>query len=201
MKKFLIAIAITLIIAIGVMVYYVWLEKDENRTESFFIPNVLEPFIRMEKNEEMTLNEISLNGQNREMYYYFDIYNYDEISEEYNSLAITPYVKIDIKQNNINESSENNISNYVTVNLYYINDISMGLVEGNLEEMIYKGENGSGFEEYFECKRLPKYNKQNEQENVSHYVAKLTLNSDDENYNNLTQNIMQKLEIILGYRK
>ena len=45
--------------------------------------------IRIQKNIEKSSTELTLNGNNKEMYYYFDIYNYDEIENEYNSLKGT----------------------------------------------------------------------------------------------------------------
>ena len=75
----------------------------------------------------------------------FDIWNSKEL-DEYSSLAITPYVKVGIKQENNVASEENseaenidnNVSDYVNVNLYYIKDLSLGLDGENIEEIVTK---------------------------------------------------------------
>lgn len=205
-KKVLIAIVIILILAIGGTVGYMYFWNPDEQITSYIVPKILEPYIRIQKNEEMSSSDLTLNGENKEMYYYFDIYNYDELTNEYSSLAITPYVKVGIKQENPPENNEedgeiNNISDYVSVNLYYIKDLSLPVEGDNIEEITVKGELGTDFQDYFECKRLEEYSKENDEKNVAHYMAKVTLNTENENYNNLTENITQKLEITLGYRK
>ena len=172
------------------------MQNSENNALTYLVPDVLEPFIRIEKNEELSSKSLSLNGENNEMYYFFDIYNYSEDLDECSTLDITPYVKINIKQN-----EENEMSDLVNINLYYIKDLDADFDEENVEEITAKGEDGSGYEEYYECKRLYKYDENKVNNNVMHYVAKITLNTEAEEYNNLTENITQKLEIVLGYRK
>jgi len=200
-KNIIITLVIILFVAVGGTVYYLWLQESDEEITSFIVPNVLEPYVKIEKNEELSSSEFILNGENTEMYYYFELYNYDKDLDVHSTLAITPYVKIGIRTNNAQQVEENNDSNYVNINLYYIKDLSLGLVEGNFEEITKRGDEGSGYEEYFECKRLEKYSEGKEEINVNHYLAKVKLNTEDENYNNLKENVNQKLEIILGYRK
>ena len=198
-KKILILVILLLLILSGGLGYYYFLmQKSDDNALTFLVPNVLEPFIRIEKNEELSSSNLSLNGENNEMYYFFDIYNYDEISAEYSTLDITPYVKIGIKQNDISEEEG---ENFVNINLYNIKNLELGMQEDNIEEITEKGEEGSGYEEYYKCKRLYKYDENKAENNVMHYAAKITLDTEAEEYNNLTENITQKLEIILGYRK
>ena len=197
MKKYILLVLLVLLVcALGAIGFYIAFETSEGEIDSVMIPNIIEPYIRIEKNEEASSEDFTLNGSNKEFLYAFDIYNNNAETEEFSSLEITPYVKIGIKTD-----SEDIDYSFVSINMYSVNDISLGLQEGNFEEITTKGEDGSGFEEYFECKLLPKYDKENESNNVAHYIAKVTLNTEDENYNNLTDNIMQKLELTLGYRK
>ena len=193
MKKLFLIILLILTIVVITIGYFVY-------CTDYAVTEVVEPFVKIEKNEELSQANLSLNSENKEIYYYFDLLNYDEMAEQYSKLAITPYVKIGLGEQilDTNETS-NDISKYVTVNLYYIKDINSNIEGDNLEEITAKGEAGSEYEEYYQCKKLLKYSKDNEQQNISHYVAKITLNTEDENYYNLTQNLTQKLEIILGY--
>lgn len=198
-KKIIILVILLLLVLLGGLGYYYFLmQNSADNALTFLVPDVLEPFIRIEKNEELSSSNLSLNGENNEMYYFFDIYNYDEISSEYSTLDITPYVKIDIKQNDI---SDEDGENFVHINLYSIKNIELGMQEDNIEEITEKGESGSNFEEYYKCKRLYKYDENKKDNNVMHYVVKITLDTEAEEYNNLTENIAQKLEIIFGYRK
>lgn len=200
MKKKIIILVILLLLVLsgGLGYYYFLMQNSADNALTFLVPEVLEPFVRIEKNEEMSSSNLSLNGQNNEMYYFFDIYNYDEISQEYSTLDITPYVKIAIKQT---DASEDEGESFVNVSLYSIKNLELGMQEDNLEEITEKGEAGSGYENYYKCKRLYKYDENKNDNNVMHYVAKITLDTEAEEYNNLTENIAQKLEIILGYRK
>lgn len=193
-KKILLSILIILIIVIGGTVFYIFMENSEEDSTVWVVPNVLEPYIRIQKNEELSSTEVTLNGNNKEMYYYFDIYNYDDITAEYSQLELLPYVKLNVQ-------NDSNIQNLVNINLYYIKDISLGFAPENIEEITTKGDAGTNFENYFECKKLGVYNKDNNSENVAHYVAKITLNTENQEYIDLTQNIAQKFEVVLGYKQ
>lgn len=198
-KKILIlVILLLLVLASGLSYYYFLMKESADNALTFLVPNVLEPFVRIERNEdEMASANLILNGENNEMYYFFDLYNYDEISGEYSTLDITPYVKIGVKKT---DASEDEGENFEHLNLYSIKNLELGLQEDNLEEITEKGEEGSGFEEYYKCKKLYKYDEQKAENNVMHYVLKITLDTEAEEYYNLTETIDQKLEIILGYR-
>ncbi len=193
-KKILLSILIILIIVIGGTLFYIFMENSEEDSTVWVVPNVLEPYIRIQKNEELSSTEVTLNGNNKEMYYYFDIYNYDDITAEYSQLELLPYVKLNVQ-------NDSNIQNLVNINLYYIKDISLGFAPENIEEITTKGDAGTSFENYFECKKLGVYNKDNNLENVAHYVAKITLNTENQEYIDLTQNIAQKFEVVLGYKQ
>ncbi len=195
-KLILITIAVLLVVAVAGSVYYFGFYNSEETT-SYVIPKVLEPYIRIKKNEEMSSQNLTLNSQNKEWYYYFDIYNYDDSIDEYNELEIIPYVKIGINQ----DDGSTTVPSYININLYYLKDLSLGMEESNIEEITTKGEANTNFQDYFECKKLPKYNKDEENQNIAHYVAKISLNTENEDYTNLSYNISQKLEIILGYKK
>lgn len=194
-KKILLVIVIILFIAIGGTVFYVFSENNEEDTTTFVVPNVLKPYIKIQKNEELSSTEFKLNGSNKEMYYYFDIYNYDEENKEYSQLELIPYVKLDIQSN----EQQENIQNFVSVNLFYIKDITAEMTPENMEEIVIKGEAGSNFENYFECKKLSKYDEKNE--NINHYVAKITLNTEAQEYIDFTGTIEQKLDVVLGYKQ
>lgn len=193
-KKILLSILLILVIVLGSTLFYIFMEKNEEDNTVFVVPNLLKPYIRIQKNIEKSSTELTLNGNNKEMYYYFDIYNYDEIANEYNQIELLPYVKLDVQ-------NDNNIQNLVTMNLYYIKDLEKGFSSGNYEEITKKGDIGTKFENYYECKKLDVYDSENLSENVSHYVAKITLNNENQEYIDLSQNLSQKFEIILGYKQ
>lgn len=193
-KKFLLSILFILVIILGSTLFYFFMEKNEEDNTIFVVPNILKPYIKIQKNVEKSSTELTLNGNNKEMYYYFDIYNYDEIANEYNQIELLPYVKLDVQ-------NDNNIQNLVTINLYYIKDLERGFSTGNFEEITTKGEVGTNFENYYECKKLSVYNNENPSENISHYVAKITLNNENQEYIELSQNLAQKFEIVLGYKQ
>ena len=193
-KKILLSILLILVIILGSALFYVFMEKNEEDSTVFVVPNLLKPYIRIQKNTEMSSTELTLNGNNKEMYYYFDIYNYDDTTSEYNQIELLPYVKLDVQ-------NDSNIQNLVTINLYHVKDLNKGFSSENLEEITTKGEVGTNFENYYECKKLNVYNKENATENISHYVAKITLNNENQEYIDLTQNLAQKFEMVLGYKK
>lgn len=193
-KKILLSILIILIIVIGGTLFYFFMENSTEDSTIWVVPNVLKPYIRIQKNVELSSTELILNGKNKEMYYYFDIYNYDDITAEYSQLELLPYVKLNVQ-------NDNNIQNLVNINLYYIKDISLGFVSENLEEITTKGEAGTNFENYFECKKLDVYDAKNISQNIAHYVAKITLDTEKQEYIDLTQNIAQKFEVVLGYKQ
>ena len=187
-------ILLILVIILGSALFYVYIENNEEDNTVFVVPNVLKPYIRIQKNTEKSSTELILNGNNKEMYYYFDIYNYDDSIGEYNQIELLPYVKLAVQ-------NDNNIQNLVTINLYHIKDLNQGFSTGNFEEITTKGEVGTNFENYYECKKLNVYNKENSNENIAHYVAKITLNNENQEYIDLSQNLAQKFEIVLGYKQ
>lgn len=193
-KKILLSILLILVIVLGSALFYIFMEKNEEDNTVFVVPNLLKPYIRIQKNIEKSSTELTLNGNNKEMYYYFDIYNYDEIENEYNQINLLPYVKLNVQ-------NDANIQNLVTINLYYIKDLDKGFSTGNFEEIVNKGEVGTNFENYYECKKLNVYNKDSQNDNIAHYVAKITLNNENQEYIDLTQNLAQKFEIVLGYKQ
>lgn len=196
-KKILLVIVMILLVAIGGTIFYVFSENGEEETTTFVVPNVLQPYIKIQKNEELSSKDLKLNGSNKEMDYYFDIYNYDESTDEYSQLELIPYVKLDIQSNEQQENTQNLIS----VNLFYIKDITAEMTPENMEEIVIKGEAGSNFENYFECKKLNKYDENNQSQNISHYVAKIILNTEAQEYIDFTGTIEQKLDMVFGYKQ
>ena len=200
-KKILVAIIVLAMFALGTTAYYIVLTNQEE-TAKYIVPNVLEPYIKIQKNEELSSKDLVLNGENNEMDYYFDLYNFDEETKEYSTLEITPYVKLAVEQEIADEEgSEFVVPEYVNIRLFKIQDISLGLVDGNYTEITAKGSEGSGYEEYFECSKLGRYDENNNSNNIAHYLAKITLDTESDQYNNLTDNISQKFKVILGYKK
>lgn len=193
-KKILLSILLILVIILGSALFYIFMENNEEDNTVFVVPNLLKPYIRIQKNTEKSSTQLTLNGNNKEMYYYFDIYNYDDTTDEYNQIELLPYVKLEVQ-------NDNNIQNLVSINLYYIKELDKGFSSGNFEEITNKGEVGTNFENYYECKKLNVYNNENPNENISHYVAKITLNNENQEYIDLSQNLAQKFEIVLGYKQ
>ena len=193
-KKILIVIAIILLVAITGTVFFIFQSNKGENVVSWIVPNVLQPYIRIEKNEELSSGNLTLNGTNPEMNYFFDIYNYNEETAEYSRLDLIPYVKLNIQ-------NENNIENVVNAKVYYIKDITAELNEENLEEITEFGQVGENFETYLKCKKINKYDEKEQNNNVAHYVAKIALNTEAEEYANLENNLTQKFEIMFGYKQ
>lgn len=188
MKKFLMFLLIIgIITAIVFGAYKLLLTNnlgEDNKEEKEIYVNILE---NKEKN-----GELKLNAENRTIYYYFDLINYDEETSKYNKTKITPYVKLNIE-------NKESLSQFLTWNIYKIN--SENDSEENWEEIVEKGDEESSFKEYYKCKDLMAFENGNKNNNIQNYVIKINLDVEAENFINLEEDLSKSFSIVLGYRE
>lgn len=191
MKKKNIFIVLILIIILVALIVGVIILREKNTGENGISISAdkdiyLDIIRNAEKNEELTLNA----GENIK-YYYFDIVNYNTIEQKLNQTQLTPYVKIVFNNNDENK--------FINWKLYYMN--SETDLEESWLEITEKGEEETDFAEYYKCMDIGAYNSENENENKHHYVLKIVLDTENEQFTNLEENLTESFSIVLGYRE
>ncbi|MGN1299319.1 MAG: hypothetical protein ACI4UE_04985 [Candidatus Scatovivens sp.] len=192
MKKKYIFIILLLVIIISALIFGTikLITNNSNETDKLNVGKEKEIYLNIIKNDEKN-GELSLNTNEKVKYYYFDIVNYNEEENQYNETNITPYVKI-----NFNNNDETNLIQW---NLYNINNEEN--TEENWIEITEKGDTGTNFEEYYKCAALDQYNSENLNQNVQHYVLKIVLNTENEKFSTLEEDLTENFSIVLGYRE
>lgn len=192
MKKKYIFVILILVIIIAALIFGTikLITNNSNGTDKSNVVEEKEIYLNIVKNEEKN-GELSLNNDEKVKYYYFDIVNYNEEEKKYNESNITPYVKI-----NFNNNDETNLIQW---NLYNIDNEED--TEEKWIEITEKGDIGTDFEEYYKCVALNQYNAENSNENVQHYVLKMVLNTENEKFSTLEEDLTENFSIVLGYRE
>ena len=149
-----------------------------------------EIYVNIEKNEEKN-NNMNLNNSQNTIYYYFNITNNNIEENKYNQTDVIPYIKVDF---NTEESAD-----LITWKIYEMNNENDE--ESFWKPLTQKGEENSNFVDYYECSVMKPYDSANEENNVQHYALKINLDTAQEEYNELQENIIQNFSLILGYKE
>lgn len=149
-----------------------------------------EIYLNIVKNTEKN-GELTLNTSESTKYYYFDIVNYNEEEKKFNQTELTPYVKILF--------NNNDETKFIDWKLYSLENETD--TEELWTEITEKGEEGTNFTEYYKCETLGEYTSEDKENNIKHYVLKMILNTEDEEFANLEENLTESFSIVLGYRE
>lgn len=182
-----ILIIIVLVLAFGAIKL---ISNNSNKGNEISKNNEDEIYLNIIKNTEKN-GELTLNTSENTKYYYFDIVNYNEEEQKFNQIELTPYVKIVFNNNDENK--------FIDWELYSLENETD--TEELWTEITEKGEEGTNFTEYYKCKILGAYDSENKDKNKSHYVMKMTLDTEKEEFVNLEENLTENFSIVLGYRE
>ena len=149
-NKIVIFILIILVVAGLILGAYKFFTSDSitQASEKNIYVNILED---EEKNKEL-----KLNTDNKTIYYYFNLVNYDLENGNYNQTEITPYIKI-------NFENKENLDGIIDWGVYKID--SENDLEENWKEINEKGDENSSFAEYYKCENLLAFEEGNEKNN------------------------------------
>ena len=182
-KKKIILYFILILIIIGVAIFAGKLFADSsnsNKNENICVDII--------KNVDKNV-ELNLSARENEKYYYFDIVNFNSEEQKYNSTEIIPYLKIDLGKKNT----------YINYELYALENEND--TEDKWVKITEKGEEGSSFEKYYKANIIKPYNQENLEENTAHYVLKISLNTKDDAFIDLEEDLTNDLSIVLGYKE
>lgn len=189
-KNILIVVILIIIVSVLAIVAVKLISNNSGRSDQISINKEDEIYLNIVKNTDKN-EELTLNANENIKYYYFDIVNYNEEEQKFNQSELTPYVKIVFNNNDENQ--------FIDWKLYSLEKETD--TEDLWTEVVEKGEEGSNFVEYYKCKTVGIYNSENEDENKSHYVIKMVLDTEKEEFINLEENLTENFSIVLGYRE
>lgn len=192
MKKKNMFFIILLIVIVLLLIFGTIRLLSNNSTENTEISKKDEEeiYLNIIKNTEKN-GELTLNTNENTKYYYFDIVNYNEEEQRFNKTELTPYVKILF--------NNNDETKFIDWKLYALENETDS--EELWTEVTEKGEEGTNFTEYYKCKTLKEYNSEDKEKNKNHYVLKMILNTENEEFVNLEENLTESFSIVLGYRE
>lgn len=189
-KRNILIVAILIIIVVGLAIGAVILIKNNSNKGNEIANNEEEIYLNIIKNTEKN-GELTLNTSENTKYYYFDIVNYNEEEQKFNDIELTPYVKIVF--------NNNDETKFIDWKLYSIENETD--TEDLWKEISEKGEEGTNFTEYYKCNIVGAYDSENQDKNTNHYVMKMVLNTEKEEFVNLEENLTESFSIVLGYRE
>lgn len=190
-KKNILIIAILIIIIVGLAFGAAMLiNNNSNKSGEISKSGEEEIYLNIIRNTEKN-GELTLNNDENTKYYYFDIVNYNEEEQKFNQTELTPYVKIVFNNNDENK--------FIDWKLYSLGNETD--TEELWTEVVERGEEGTNFTEYYKCKTLGVYDSKNKDKNSSHYVMKIVLDTEKEEFVNLEENLTENFSIVLGYRE
>ena len=189
-KKNIFIVAILIIIILGLAFGAIKLINNNSNKSNEIANNEEEIYLNIIKNAEKN-GELTLNASENSKYYYFDIVNYNEEDQKYNNVELSPFVKILF--------NNNDETKFIDWKLYYIENETD--TEDLWTEITEKGEEGTNFTEYYKCKTLGVYNSENKDNNIDHYVMKMVLDTEKEEFTKLEENLTESFSIVLGYRE
>lgn len=190
-KKNILIVVILIIIIAGLALGAIKLiNNNSNKGSEISKSNEEEIYLNIIKNTEKN-GEMILNTSENTKYYYFDIVNYNEEEQKFNNVELTPYVKIVF--------NNNDETKFIDWKLYSIENETD--TEDLWKEISEKGEEGSNFTQYYKCNSVVAYDSENKDKNTNHYVMKMILDTEKEEFVNLEENLTESFSIVLGYRE